>query len=444
MPGRLSREVGEGRMTGYSTYRVILSTGIGRLHLVQSAQWLLRANVDLTVIQGWVPVLPVCMLNWIGRVIQRPNFAPGMLKRRPVELKGRIVCCATAEITHQLLLRLASCSHGLLSSSRTSRLACQCFGWLSIRHLHDAQIFHVRSSVGQGGAIKTARRRGMKVLVDHSAAHSAFTAEILKSESVKYGFPNRMSPGDPFWSLILKDCDDGDLLLVNSDFVKETFEAQGYPGEKIRVAYLGVRSDFFAIKTPKGPHMINESVKHRIVSPIRLLYTGAFYALKGCAYLLEAMKILGERKIDYQLTVVGSASGKNAYLAPYQGIELNVQFAGHVPQEALKRYLIEADIFVFPSLADGCASSGMEAMAAGLCVVATRESGLPITHGETGYIVPAKNAGAIADRVEWLALNPHAIERTGRAASLLIQNSYTWEKYAERVKGIYDELLLQR
>ena len=112
-----------------------------------------------------------------------------------------------------------------------------------------------------------------------------------------------------------------------------------------------------------------------------------------------------------------------------------------MPQDDLKAFLAESDIYLFPSLADGCAQSGMEALTAGLPVVATYQSGLPITDGETGCVVPMKDAAAIADKIEWLIAHPEERERLGRNAAKMMRENYTWEKYAENVKRIYAELI---
>jgi hypothetical protein len=65
------------------TTRVLLSTGIGRLHLVQSAVWLCRLGVEMTVVQGWVPVLPESWLTWMGRRIGHSRLAFGTRARHP-------------------------------------------------------------------------------------------------------------------------------------------------------------------------------------------------------------------------------------------------------------------------------------------------------------------------------------------------------------------------
>ena len=187
-----------------------------------------------------------------------------------------------------------------------------------------------------------------------------------------------------------------------------------------------------------------------------MLFTGNFSLLKGAEYLLESLRILNERGIKVHYDVVGAVSAPKAMLEHFnaetqrrgedtlnsklQTSNLPITFHGPVPQDDLKAFLAESDIYLFPSLADGCAQSGMEALTAGLPVVATYQSGLPITDGETGCVVPMKDAAAIADKIEWLIANPQECERLGRNAAKMMRENYTWEKYAENVKRIYAEL----
>ena len=200
--------------------------------------------------------------------------------------------------------------------------------------------------------------------------------------------------------------------------------------EKLNVVYLGTRPDFFGLRKP------NDSIQVP-----RLLFTGSFGFRKGGEYILRALQILNERgNSAMRLDVVGGYKGAKTLIKAYPVCQ-SVTFHGQVPQDDLKQYLQNSDIYVFPSLAEGCACSGLEAMAAGLCVIATRESGLPITDGETGFFVPSKNAQAIADKLEWLQAHPGEINRVGANAAHLIATEYTWEKYAEKVEGIYRELV---
>lgn len=413
---------------------VVLSTGIGRLHLVQSAEWIDKAGVKIKLIQGWVPRQSAMLLNILGKLIGHKGLAYGMQKRVPVGFKGEIVSCALSEFLHQGLVRLARV--GISNHWSMAARSWRCFGWQSSTYLKDAEIFHVRSGAGQGGAIKKAKQRGMKVVVDHSAVHPQTSKDNLQEDYSKFGLTLGITPGNPFWHQVLLDCKEADVLMVNSDFVKETFCAAGFPVAKINVVYLGVRSDFGSIKKEYNCRTCKGSV--------RLLFTGGFSVLKGAEYLLDTLRILNDRNINILLTVVGSYADAKPVLKQFNFLKDKVNLVGHVPQDDLKKYLSDSDIYVFPSLGEGCASSGMEALAAGLPVVATRESGLPIIDGETGCVVPAKDSTALADKIEWLIKNPAEQERLGRAAAAMISENYTWQKYAENVKTIYNEMLISK
>lgn len=412
--------------------KVILSTGHGRLHLVQSATHLGRQGVDITLVQGWVPHNPD---SWLVRLLSRiagsHNLAAGFRKRRPEEFKGPIRTCAFSEFFLNFLF-LLSRKLGWPSRSVAAKWGWQLFGWQTRRYLRDADIFHVRSGAGQGGAIAAAKSRGMKVITDHSIAHSVFMEKALRSEYQEAEVPFMLGSNDPFWSLVLKDCVDADVVLVNSYFVKQTFVEAGFVPEKIAVAYLGVRTDFQGLKK-----------NYAMSLPLRLLFTGGFGFRKGAKYLLQALQILDQKGIAYEFTVAGTAAEAAGLLRKYP-VKGKINLLGHIPQEDLKTLLANADIYVFPSLSEGCASSLMEALAAGLPVVTTVESGAPITEAVSGCLVPAKDAGALADKIEWLKNNPAEAERIGCAAAQLIRENYTWEHYAKKVKEVYEQLLKEK
>ena len=90
----------------------------------------------------------------------------------------------------------------------------------------------------------------------------------------------------------------------------------------------------------------------------------------------------------------------------------------------MKQYLKESDVYLFPSLCEGCASSGMEALAAGLPVIATRESGLPIENGIDGIIVKSKNVCEIIDALLTIKKDKTLRESIGRHAAKNISEQY--------------------
>ena len=82
----------------------------------------------------------------------------------------------------------------------------------------------------------------------------------------------------------------------------------------------------------------------------------------------------------------------------------------------------------------------MEAMAAGLPVIASKESGLPIENGVDGIIVKSKNVQDIVDAIKKIASDKCLRETIGKSAAKKISEQYTWEQYAQNVQAIYNEL----
>lgn len=399
--------------------RVILST-FGPLHLIKGSTYISK-YVDLTIIQGWIPDKKSgWFVNVLSKIVHR-DLKKSFQKRISPDAQRNI---GIAIPEFYLWLGKLFPKLGL-----TNTKAAEMYGRTSRKYLHDADVFHVRAGNGQGGAIETAKKNGMKVIVDQSIAHNAFIETQLKQDYEKYGLFWGFGPKFPFWKAVLDDCRKADMLLVNSDFVKQTFVEEGYDADKISVAYLGVRDDFYKLK--KNYH-INQKVK--------LLFTGGFGFRKGGLYLLQALEILEKEKFDYELYVVGSYQDEREILQKYDSP--NIKYIGFVPQDELKRYLSQSDIYIFPSLAEGCASSGMEALCAGMPVISTQESGLPIQHLETGYIIPSKSSKAIAQAIKEVATDKVLRERIGMAAADMIKRQYTWEKYAELVVECYKKVLM--
>jgi len=398
--------------------KVILST-FGPLHLIKSAEYL-SSLVEIRVIQGWIP-------QWWNRWLLKPmsmfvgyDLSRTIKKRTPACLKGRNYGIAIADFADNF-------SRMFLGGKLSEKSGCL-YGWMSKKYIHKADIFHVRSGSGMGGAIEKARRLGMKIVVDHSIAHPAFMENQLSGEYKKNGVPFTLGISNSFWQSVLSDCKKADYVLVNSYFVKRTFIENGFDKDKMKVVYLGVRNDFVGLKKD---YSLNGSLK--------ILFTGGWGFRKGAEYSLRAMQMLDEKGINYEYIVVGNNSEGLSLVQKYPIKHLKL--VGMVPQDELKSYLSDADIYLFPSLCEGCASSGMEAMAAGLPVIATEESGFPIINGQNGIIVPSKDVDSIYKSILQLKEDHKLRENIGNKASKTIADNYSWEQYAKNVTSIYNELL---
>lgn len=250
--------------------KVILST-FGPLHLIKSAEFL-SALVDIHVIQGWIPA-------WWNRWLLKPiskvigyDLSRTITKRTPESLNGRNVGLGIPDFIN-------NASRKFLPNSVKQSCICwsyDLYGRQSKAYIKDADVFHVRSGSGRGGAIDLARSRGMKILADHSIAHPVFMEDNLRPEYERMNVNFDLGISNPAWQNILQDCIDADAVLVNSTFVKDTFVDNGFSADKIHIAYLGVRSDFWSLKRS---YDLNDDGK------LRILFTGSFGFRKGAEYL---------------------------------------------------------------------------------------------------------------------------------------------------------------
>lgn len=174
----------------------------------------------------------------------------------------------------------------------------------------------------------------------------------------------------------------------------------------------------------------------------KLLSVGALNAEKGVKYLLDAIKILTDKHLEINLTIVGDGPQRE-FLENYTdelGIARYINFMGYVPLgEKLIEIYKNHDIFVLPSISEGTPRVLIEAMANKLAIVATNAGGIPytITDHENGIMVEPKSAEQIADAIENLINDNDARNR-------LIDNGYrfakenTIEKFVDVVCEVLD------
>jgi glycosyltransferase involved in cell wall biosynthesis len=91
-----------------------------------------------------------------------------------------------------------------------------------------------------------------------------------------------------------------------------------------------------------------------------------------------------------------------------------------------------ADIFVLPTLAEGMALVHLEAMACGVPVITTPHCGSAVRDGVDGFIVPIRDANALADRIEQLTMDRSLRHDLSSAARDRAKN-YTWSLYGKRL-----------
>ena len=185
------------------------------------------------------------------------------------------------------------------------------------------------------------------------------------------------------------------------------------------------------------------------------LYVGRMLPRKGIDNVVDAFARLSRRvQVPVRLLIVGGETADGdpmqtpeirrlAAMASRLGIRPVVEFPGKRPQRTLKSYYSAADVSVSTPWYEPFGLTPLEAMACGTPVIGSDVGGIKFTvaDGETGFLVPARDPAALADRMERLVMDRALGRRMGRAARSRVEKLFTWRKVGERTVELYESLL---
>ncbi len=284
------------------------------------------------------------------------------------------------------------------------------------RTSHGAHLVHA----WEGSALSTlraARKLGMATVLDAASAFEYFVQAI----SEEGGKP----PSARLIRRFKLERELADYIFVPSEFVKSCLIENGVPSGKI-------------VQIPYGVDPTSFVPEEKIIErPIRILFAGRIGLRKGVAYLLSAWSTLDLK--DAELVLVGGVDRYGAaLLRKYYGQYHHVD---QVPLFDLHRWFQSSDIFVFPSLAEGSALVTYMALASGLPTVTTVNSGSVVRDGISGFLVPPRDVGALANVIRVLCGDSELRRRMGAAGRNSVLASYTWQHYRMRIGSAYKAIL---
>lgn len=208
-----------------------------------------------------------------------------------------------------------------------------------------------------------------------------------------------------------------DKILVLSRFIKDNMIKNGVSSSKIHIVNIGFDPKQFL---PKNSYS-------SAFSPLRIIYCGIITKRKGIHLMAQVAKNLQNRAIEW--VFIGTKD--DAYDCIH-----NLQNCIHIPyleHEQLVLQLHASDLFVFPSYSDSWGMAVVEAMACGLPVIVSENTGAKdAVTNDCGFVIPIDDADALADKVLYFYNNSKEIERMGRNASKEAQK-YTWDNYHKQV-----------
>ena len=170
---------------------------------------------------------------------------------------------------------------------------------------------------------------------------------------------------------------------------------------------------------------------------------GRLVELKGIEYLLSAFSALKQEFPNLRLEIAGSGPQREKLeaLAAQSGLRDHVKFLGWI--DDISSILSRWDIFVMPSLEEGFPIAALDAMAAGLPLIATRVGGVPelIEDGTTGWLVPPRDVESLTSRLRILLSDPELRVKMGDSGYARVRDHFSTAQMTERFAELYDELL---
>ena len=210
-----------------------------------------------------------------------------------------------------------------------------------------------------------------------------------------------------------REIDHADLLLCpGMNVVEGLANFPNASGKAYAVVPYGCGVSFGGMK--------NNPVKGRV------LFAGTADLRKGIHYLGMAAEQLANEGYDFRVAGNVSDEVKNHPMMRH------LNFLGRVPREEMREEFLKADVFVLPTLAEGCASVVHEAVVAGCPVITTRASGTMVEDGRGGVIVPERDPDALAEAIQSIVQDRSKRDQLAASCDDLAK-AFTEDSWSERL-----------
>ncbi len=225
------------------------------------------------------------------------------------------------------------------------------------------------------------------------------------------------------------------IIVSHSNYLEFSPYLKKYK-EKIHIIPVGVDIEKFSN---------GETKVENIIFFLSLL--DKFHRYKGLDHLFNALTIVKKEIPTVKLKVGGDGELLEYYKkrAAYLGLQENVTFLGHVPNEKIPEHYRNCDLFVLPSISSSQEGFGivlLEAMACGKPVVSTNIVGAAedIRNYNTGIVVEPMDTKALADAIVRILQDKKEAKGMGVNGRKLVEDKYSWARISKSVERVYNSL----
>jgi starch synthase len=266
-------------------------------------------------------------------------------------------------------------------------------------------------------SFKWVRAHGGKTFLDGGNSHPDNFWDILSEEHKRWKCPYPPVPRF-YYERCRRMMEDVDYVLSPSNFVSQSFLDRGFKSKQIIPVVYPVDLTMFRPRMDGGWRMADGSPRRlnlmadgeaaggseesRTKRPFTIVNTGSLSLRKGTPYLLDAFRLIRKEIPDARLLLTDAVSDSiKPILAKYS--DLPIEWSPYLPPAELAERLRSADLFILPSLEEGLVRTALEAMAVGLPVILTPNTGAAqyVEDGINGSVVPIRDAYSIAQRALW-------------------------------------------
>ncbi len=312
----------------------------------------------------------------------------------------------------------------LRSFGNPQYLNCEVFDKWASNKVSEADICVAWSSYALH-TLRAAKKTGAVTIVERGSSHISFQHSILKEEYEKFGLKPRL--GHP--KVVLKEIEEykeADFISIPSLYVKRTFLEKGFPESKLIHVPYGVDLSAFRQVTKED-------------DKFRVIFAGGMSLRKGVHYLLQAFTELDLP--NSELMLIGSLNDEiKPFFKKYEG---KFNYLGHVPQRELYKYYSQGSVFCLMSIEEGLAMVQPQAMACGLPVICTTNTGGEdiVRDGLDGFVIPIRDVDALKEKLLYLYKNSERRLQMGRSAKERVSAGFTWNDYGSRIVDAYKKIL---
>lgn len=301
------------------------------------------------------------------------------------------------------------------------------FDWLAAGRIGYPDIVAGGSSVFLH-TLRRAKASGILTVVEHGSSHIVYQEKILREEYERFGIAIEpfMLPHPKVITKEMAEYAEADAIAIPSSYVRRTFVEQGVAPEKMIQVPYGVDLSVFR-QIPKEDDVF------------RVIFGGGLSLRKGTHYLLQAFAELALP--NSELLLIGAINEEiKPFLQKYAGTYRHLTYR---PMPELHKFYSQGSVFVLPSLEEGLAMVQPQAMACGLPVICTTNTGGEdiVRDGLDGFVIPIRDTEKLKEKILFLYNHPDIRAAMGQSAKQRVSAGFTWDDYGRKMIKEYEKLL---